>query len=421
MQRISKDEFLPDLRVIEKLFDSHKVEYSDERLRNRSGEDAVNLIPRADSSEPCPFELELSHAVASLSNRVASSFRAALEMLDAQIKAEEQRVESEHEHALDNINRTYSIKSDASENAFGLNDAHKQFEKAETRFDQMYDKLGRVPVRYVPHWLYLVFAFAIFAGEIPLNALVFQIFGENQVMTWVMAFVIGLSVPLTAHFIGIKLREHGTGLSIANLLKAGSVFAVITIALYGLSLMRQTYLGEFKTELGLTDLLVERSFLFFWLNMAVFVAAIIVSYLAHDAVPGFENLAHSEKATRRAVAKEEKRRVADLVKMSQEQADALHKANQTLRDAMMHVTLLKGVYDQVLKEGQAYEQRCLDLLGLQLSMYRHENLRKRSDGASPASFKAKLDFPLQLTHMNEKLDNDASGVVKKPAEPRTNA
>lgn len=415
MKKITKDEYLPDLREIEKIFDSHKATYHEERLRMRASEDAVNGLPRPDTADPSPFELELTHAVSAVANRVAASFRAALEILDARIKGEEHRMASQHRHELENINRRYAIKADASENAFGLNDAHKQFGKAEQRYDQMYDKLGRVPVRYVPHWLYMIFALAIFLGEIPLNALVFQIFGENQVMTWVMAFVIGLSVPLTAHFIGIKLREHGDGFSIGNFLKAFSVFAVITIALYGLSLMRQTYLGEFKTELGLTDLLVERSFLFFWLNMAVFVSAIIVSYLAHDAVPGFESLAQEHKYSRKSVAKEERKRVSDLVRSSEQQAEALHQANEKQRDALMEVTMWKGVYDQVLKEGQAHEQRCLDLLGLQLSIYRHENLRKRSDGATPPSFKIKPDFPLQLKHLREKLDND------DPLEPRSNA
>ena len=80
----------------------------------------------------------------------------------------------------------------------------------------------------------MIFAIAIFLGEIPLNALVFEIFGENQVMTWIMATIIGLAVPISAHFIGIKFREHPDGVNYANLLKGTFALAVIGAALYSL-------------------------------------------------------------------------------------------------------------------------------------------------------------------------------------------
>jgi hypothetical protein len=230
----------------------------------------------------------------------------------------------------------------------------------------MYTAHGRAPVRYVPLWLYLVFATAIFLGEIPLNALVFQIFGENQIMTWVMAFIIGLAVPLTAHFIGIKMREHGTGFSLSNSIKALAAFGVVSGALYGLSVLRQTYLGEFKQELGLTDVLVESSFLFFWLNIAVFVAAILVAYLAHDSVPGFESLEHGAAATRRKVERSEKKRVKHLVSASKKRAEALHDANKLFRDSMLEVVLLKGIYDPPLPLSR--------LRGIDISRYRLSNI-----------------------------------------------
>ncbi len=403
---MSPDDFLPDLKQIGRMFADFKQEYNDDRLRTQAKGDAEAGMPRANSSEHSPFEVELAHAASDLANQVAAKFRSALEILDARIKADTQRINAEHEHEVEHLSRQHGVKSEALENSFGLNDAHRQLEKVDSRYDQMLDKHGRIPVKYVPHWLYIIFATAIFLGEIPLNAIVFQIFGENQIMTWVMAFVIGLCVPLTAHFIGIKLREHGDGFHLANTLKALAVFVVIAIALYGLSLMRQTYLGEFKKELGLTDLLVERSFLFFWLNMAVFVAAIIVSYLAHDSVPGFEGLAHHQSRTRKNVSREEKKRVHELLKVNEEMSKAKHKANQRYRDAMAEVTMLKGVYDQILKEGQSHESRCVEVLGLLLSIYRNENLARRSDKEEPPCFRKKIEIPLQLRTLKEKLLND---------------
>ena len=409
MKRIAKSDYLPNLKEIENLVETHKQAYSEEKLRERAARDAADGIPSQTLEEPAPFEQELSHAVSALASKVAASFRSSLEMLDAKIKAEEGKIKLEYEHVVENINLEHEIDTNASENAFGLQNAHNQLETAEKRFDEMYAKYGRGPVRYVPHWLYLIFATAIFVGEIPLNALVFQIFGENQVMTWVMAFIIGLAVPLTAHFVGIKLREHSDGFCIANAFKAFSAFAVVSMALFGLSEMRRTYLGEFREELGLTERLVDSSMQFFWLNIAVFVAAIIVAYLAHDSAPGFEDLEKGKIVSSRKVEKAERKRVANLIKSSKLRAQALSKANTDFREKMLEVVMMKGVYDQVLLEGRAHEQRCVDLLGQQLAIYRNENLRLRSGEEMPKCFSAKLDIPLTLVGLSEKLVNDQSG------------
>jgi hypothetical protein len=87
MKTISKDDFLPDLKQIRSLFDSHKNEYSEDVLRKQGKEDAEYDIPRTDSDESAPFEVRLEAEVAAVASQVVSKFRAALEMLDAKIKA----------------------------------------------------------------------------------------------------------------------------------------------------------------------------------------------------------------------------------------------------------------------------------------------------------------------------------------------
>ena len=81
-------------------------------------------------------------------------------------------------------------------------------------------------------------------------------------------------------------------------------------------------------------------------------------------------------------------------------------ANAMFREKMLEVVMLKGIYDQVLNEGQEHEERCLQLLGKQISLYRNENLKHRANGDSPSSFTKDRDFPLKLREMNEKLVND---------------
>lgn len=399
------------MRVLRRLFDDHRREFSDQKIRDHAKADAESGLPLPDSHEPSPFELQLQHAASTLASKVASTFKSSLELLDAKIKAEEELLHRKHKDALAAIEANYSVETDACENSFGLSEAHRAYSVAEQRFNQQYERFGRAPVVYVPHWLYLVFAFLIFVGEIPLNALVFQIFGENQVMTWIMAFIIGLSVPLVAHFIGIKLREHEGTVSWPNALKALAAFAVVTIALYGLSVMRQTYLGEFKEDLGLTDTLVESSFLFFWLNLAVFSAAIVVSYLAHDTVPGFQEAEHLHSKNRKKIEAAERRRVQTLVRLGQKKIAETHRANRDFQDGLVEVILLKGMYDQVLKEGEELERQCLHRLQQNLAVYRHENLRYRNGETTIQSISANLDFPLKLEKMKEKLINDSQSEV----------
>ena len=406
MKRIAKADYLPNLKEVQGFFDDHAQEYDEEKISTKARDDAAHGIPTLNDDTFAPFEQELTHAAATLSSKVAAAFRGALEILDAKIKAEQEKAERALEDQLKVIDLEYGIDADAVENTFGLQDAHKQYEQAENRYTEMYNKFQRQPIHYVPHWLYVIFATLIFLGEIPLNALVFQIFGENQVMTWVMAFIIGLSIPLTAHFIGIKLREHGDGFSWGNASKGVAAFAMITAALYGLSIMRQTYLHEYKGELGLTDALVESSFLFFWLNMAVFGTAIFIAYLAHDSVAGYEGAEYDQKKTRKIVERMEKRRVTDLVKLGKKRALALAKTHSEFREQMIDAVMLKGVYDQVLNEGKEWESRCLHRLWQNIAVYRNENLRARDGNESPQSFKEKPDFPLALSAMAEKLHND---------------
>lgn len=399
---------LKSLKSLQSLFYEHEERYSDEALRAHGREDGQKNIPRPDSDEPSPFERELLHSAASLASQVAAKYKSCLELIDAKIKAEESTTQQRHKHALEYVEGLAKTEKEASDDNYGLGDAHKQLEITEAQYKSFRERLGRGPIAYIPHWLYVVFATLIFIGEIPLNALVFQIFGENQIMTWFMAFVIGLSIPVSAHFIGIKFREHGEGFSWGNFLKGFVVLGVVVAALYVVSVIRRTYFGEYKDTLGLTENLVESTMLFFWLNLAVLCAAIVVAYLSHDSVPGYQDAEKNYKKCRRALEKREKRRVGLSRGIGLQRIKALNKANEEQRDTMAVINMMKGTYDQILKEGQEHESRCLDKLLKELSIYRHENVRARANAETPKCFSKNPEFPLELSKMKEKLVNEYS-------------
>ena len=345
MQKALKDIPIPNSREFYKLVQTHNSKYSEEFIASRAKEDAEKNIPAPSSTEPAAFEKQVLHETAILASKIVTKYKKTLEMLDAKIKAEQEFVETQKSHQTTNVEEVSKVEEDAVDNAHILKDSHKQLQLAEKRFNDMYDKYGRAPIIYIPHWLYIIFALLIFAGEIPLNALVFQIFGENQVMTWVMAFIIGLSVPVAAHFIGIKYREHQGGINWANVAKGTIGLAIIVAALYGLSLMRTTYLGEFKEQLGLTDELVRESMQFFWLNVAVLAAAVMIAYLSHDPVPEFQRAEHDLKLARKRVEKLERRRLKEIKSSRYRKTKMLNSANKDYRDGVNRVNLLKGHYD----------------------------------------------------------------------------
>ena len=406
MDKVLKDIPLPDSRELYRLVTDHNNKYDEAAIIERARTDAEKNIPAGDSADAAPYEKQLVHEASILGSKIATRYKKALEMLDARIKAETEFLDREKSHFEKNIQESSSLETDAIDNSHALKDSHKQLEKAEERYDAFYDKYQRAPIIYIPHWAYMVFAVAIFGGEIPLNALVFQIFGENQVMTWIMAAIIGLSVPLGAHFIGIKFRERPNGFSWSNVMKGLIATAVIVAALYGLSVMRKTYLHEFREELGLTTQLVETSFLFFWLNIAVLGAAVMIAYLSHDPVPGYQEAATELKRIRKRVAKLEKSRLKNLKKSQYRKLTSVRSADKNYRDGFNKVTLLKGHYDMVLKEGQELERQCLHGLRNDIETYRRENLQQRQDGSRPNCFSEDLSFELMLCDIKEKLIND---------------
>lgn len=405
MHKLLKDIPLPKSHELFKVVAQHNRRYSEHVITEQARADAKLGIPLLESPDPAPFLERLKEERTIVMSKISTQYKAALEMLDARVKAEERYVADVHDQTRDAITSHSAVEEDLIVDNSMLKDARRQLELAEKRYHDMYEKVGRSPTTYIPHWLYWILATVIFLGEIPLNALVFEIFGENQIMTWVMAFVIGLSVPLSAHFIGIKFRERSEGWWGSNYLKGGVSLAVIVAALYGLSEIRTTYLSEFRDELGLTQTLVDSTTLFFWLNIAVLGAAVVISYLSHDPNPGYEVSKKEYLNARRRLEKLERARLKKLKQSRFRKLKSVKYADQDFRDGQNRVNYLKGYYDMLLKEGQELERQCLAGFRHDIALYRQENLRARDDKKQPKSFSLEFELPMNLHLMSEKLEN----------------
>lgn len=390
------------------LFTGTKPPFSETDILVHGRQDGMNNLPAPDHNGICPFEDELLRAYEHAASQVAEEWLRKLERLEGSIESHRYTATEGYSADVRQIEDDYKAEIARTNDDPILKHAVEDYEEAERAFKTLYARYNRMPVSYLPHWAYLILAIVIGIGEVPLNALVFNIFGENQVMTWVMSLIIGLTIPLSAHFVGIKVREHADGFSWPNAAKALVVFAVMAGALFALALMRQDYLGLVGPDIGLTQRVIDSSFLFYWLNIAVFVAAILIAYLAHDAVPGFaRRYAEKERAQKR-LKKAQDAHARALEALEQRKAKRLHEAADRKIESENQVHLLEGEYDSTLKAGQQQEAQCLHRLGQAVAAYRGENLRNRTDKKTPACFASRIEFPLRLAGLPVRTTNRAA-------------
>lgn len=154
------------------------------------------------------------------------------------------------------------------------------------------------------YWI-LVIGIAIF--ELPLNSVVFQLFGENQTFTLLTAISLALILPLCAHFLGGFLKQ--------GIVREGkfSTHTVMTIAMILIPLAvlgGVAYLREkFFEGSGVQELLNLKldfttvTLTFFVINLLIFLVATVASFVAHDpiAMKYRHNLNDARKLKRNAI------------------------------------------------------------------------------------------------------------------------
>ncbi len=150
---------------------------------------------------------------------------------------------------------------------------------------------------------YILGMIAVFLVDVPLNAVVFQIFGENQLATWALAALLGILVVPAAHVLGIQLRNRFPD----RIATAGAVILPL-ILIVAIAVLRTTYLQENDVNIG-GPLGV---LLFLAFNLAVFGAAVFLSYLRHD--PHEQAIEEAREEWKRAVEEleAEKKRLTQM-------------------------------------------------------------------------------------------------------------
>jgi hypothetical protein len=132
--------------------------------------------------------------------------------------------------------------------------------------------------------VYAVLITLIFLGEFPLNAVAFRLFGEAEVVTWVMTGGLAAVLVFCAHGLGVLLRLEKMSYRDEVLAWLLGVFPIGVIAAVGI--VREIYLEDLGgSGSGIAQLgSVGGTIVFALINLLIYLGAFVLSYLHHDPV-----------------------------------------------------------------------------------------------------------------------------------------
>ena len=306
----------------------------DETIRNAGREDGMAGLPAGSSYEPGPFERTiLAAGEAAISDAYA---RTAL------------RLGAMEGHAA-NLANAYES------NQYRLKDVLSRYKDRKA-------VVGRdvvIPVPYFVHWLIIIM---LAIGEFPLNVVVFRMFGEPELMTYVMSMTLSLTLPIIGVFMGLQTRTlvpPKVSTTIMIFLAPTTVLGALT----ALSFIRNMYVTLHASH-KLGDSSGNMVYAMFAINLLIFVGAYMVSFFAHDQDSELD-------ALHVAVVRLDKRRTKLRNKLSK----AISKANA------------------VIRAGRGEAERALSETTSKISLYRQANMASRGGTVAPSSFSRNPESP----------------------------
>jgi len=325
--------------------------------------------PAVEQGETAVFELELKDAAEHDMQRLATEWAT----LDVHLKPEYCAAVQEVDTA------TQGVERESAEAAA----AAQQLEDAKTAY------LALTPPTWSPTAAHLALA-ALMVAEFALNAVVFQIFAQPRVETWIMAATVGLGLPLLALLGGISLRQERKSPIDQFWIVASPAAAVLMIA--GISLARGEFLqgtADILAEVGVRIGVAEATAIFIVLNLALFTVAMYAAYMG--SYP-------DRQAHRRCVVR---LRLASKVHAKESREAAA--ARQRLESALDTLQRRRARRDREFTRCSQEARTLQESAELLVRVYRTANLEARDSGPPPKCFA--LDppptvFPASLTGLD---------------------
>ena len=252
--------------------------------------------------------------------------------------------------------------------AVAVADAGRRSEASVERRDAI------VPAEHGPRVsgvVYLLGIVAILIAEFPLNAIAFRLFGEAEVLTWVMTASLAVTLVLCAHGLGTFLRQAHPSMAERRWIIVLVALPILAIA--AIAVIRARYLS-YEAELTGFDALgpMVGSAVFLVINLLVYTGATMLSYLAH----GPRDVA-AERAKTAAVEADRELELAQrrLAEASRRVGDHEERSSKAAVAAEESVCVAAARADEVI----AYHR------GL-MATYCMANLRARKDADAVEAF-----------------------------------
>jgi len=184
-------------------------------------------------------------------------------------------------------------------------------------------------------WYWLLIAL-LFIFEFPMNAIVFRLFGENEIFTYVATAAIALALLGSAHFLGVALRE-GAGEDRTKRCMVVALVALPVLVIGAVAYLREAYLQKVdETATGLSS--GGMWFAFATFNLLIFVVATVASYRVHDEPLMRVYRARKKLAEARAGHEAAERRLAHAHTQREKGFEPYQTAAQQVKDAVQRLT-----------------------------------------------------------------------------------
>lgn len=223
-----------------------------------------------------------------------------------------------------------------------------------------------------PFW-YRMMIGAIAILEVPLNSVVFQLFGEQQAFTLLTSIGLGIVLPLCAHFIGGLLR-HGFlragKLAVETWLIIILVFVAIG-SLGGIAYLREKFFEGSGVQklLGLNMDYTTVTLIFFVINLLIFAVATVAAYVSHDPVA---SQFHIELKTARKLRRNAEKKVKLL--------------EQRLQQAQAREHEIRSLRQKSFEETRHEIDELRNIVQRLISVYEQANQQHRGSTKKPVSF-----------------------------------
>jgi hypothetical protein len=320
--------------------------------------------PTVEQDEPASFETEL-----------AGMAEASITDLSKQWEKEDRKLFSDYCRKLSKRN---GLNKEDSKESKELEEARMAMVKAKKDLDDIEEPA-------IPHAVEVALIIIFFAVELPFNSIIFSIFGASKAETIIMATGTALAISTLAYVFGKKLKMH------PKTLKDHLLLAIIPLAAIGalaaVSFLRSVLFGAMQQAAILKiDLDPDTAALIFVvINFGLFVASMIVTYLATR--PDHTKYRTLFKKFQDAKA-EYKRALKDAEEASEDLAEA--------EEALIHAQH---------KRAKTFEIYCEEAVNLAddvewlIRVYRTANMEARLDSRKPACFRnppGKIQVPENL-------------------------